>query len=247
MRPPCRSSPSWSLRRRRCSRSTPPPEPGRLVRLIMTCRCQQSARVTSATSADQGFRVHEWAVTGQWQPAAGRGLSAAATATCWPVAWSGRPRPAARPKGVQVDLLAQADAERRDGPGGVVAAAVEAPVDGVLDAAAGRLDRCGDRQGRASDHQAGVPAQELTQSQDHRGVAEPQDDGKEPIGQRAADDAVDVVQPVAQDRRAGRQRQHPDADPEGGLEQGGGPAQEQRGQGQQQCRRRHRRGQRQPA
>jgi len=39
-------------------------------------------------------------------------------------------------QGVQVDLLAQPSAEPLDGPGSVVAAAVEAPVDRVLNAAA---------------------------------------------------------------------------------------------------------------
>src|SRR4029453_4231600 len=42
-------------------------------------------------------------------------------------------------EGVQVDLLVQPAAERLDGGGGVMAAAVEAPVDQVLDPAAQRL------------------------------------------------------------------------------------------------------------
>jgi hypothetical protein len=47
---------------------------------------------------------------------------------------------------LQVQLLARAGAERCDGGGGVIAPAVEAPVHRVLDAAAGGLERRGDRQ-----------------------------------------------------------------------------------------------------
>jgi hypothetical protein len=42
---------------------------------------------------------------------------------------------------VQIGLVAQAGAERLDGLGRVVLAAVEAPVDPLLDAAAGRLEQ----------------------------------------------------------------------------------------------------------
>ena len=58
-----------------------------------------------------------------------------------------------------------------DGAGGVVAAAVEAPVDPLLDAAAGRLEGRGHGQGGAGHDQAGVSAQELAEPQHHRGVA----------------------------------------------------------------------------
>ena len=74
---------------------------------------------------------------------------------------------------VQVDLLVQPIAERGDPLGGVVAAAVEAPVDRGLDAAAGRLEQRGHGQGRPGHHQRGVSAQELAQAQDHPGVAPP--------------------------------------------------------------------------
>jgi hypothetical protein len=56
---------------------------------------------------------------------------------------------------VQVHLLAQLTAERLDGGGGVVAAPVEAPVHGLLDTAAGRLEQRGDHQGRGRHGQAG--------------------------------------------------------------------------------------------
>jgi hypothetical protein len=48
-------------------------------------------------------------------------------------------------EGVKVDRLAQPGAQRRDGPGGVVAAPIEAPVHRLLDAAAGRLEQRGSR------------------------------------------------------------------------------------------------------
>ena len=56
-------------------------------------------------------------------------------------------------------------AEGGDGLGGVVAAAVEAPVDPLLDAASGRLEDGGHGQSRAGHDQAGVPPQELAQSE----------------------------------------------------------------------------------
>jgi hypothetical protein len=44
---------------------------------------------------------------------------------------------------VQVDFVTQADAERLDRPGRVVLAAIEAPINDRLDAAAGRLEQRG--------------------------------------------------------------------------------------------------------
>src|SRR5829696_4508084 len=61
-------------------------------------------------------------------------------------------------EGVQVDLLVQLAAERLDGGGGVVAAPVEAPVDGLLDPAAGRLEQGGHGQGGHVD--AGHPPEQ---------------------------------------------------------------------------------------
>jgi hypothetical protein len=46
-------------------------------------------------------------------------------------------------EGVEVDLVAQVGGERLDGLGGVVLAAVEAPVNRGLDAPAGRLEQGG--------------------------------------------------------------------------------------------------------
>ena len=64
-------------------------------------------------------------------------------------------------QGVEVDLLVQPIAERGDPLGGVVAASVEAAVDRVLDAAAGRLEHCSHGQGGGRHHQGRVPLQEL--------------------------------------------------------------------------------------
>src|SRR6266545_4691707 len=50
---------------------------------------------------------------------------------------------------VEVDLGMQPGAECLDGPGRVVAAPVEAPIDGLLDAPAGRLEQAGDGQSGA--------------------------------------------------------------------------------------------------
>jgi hypothetical protein len=74
-------------------------------------------------------------------------------------------------EGIQVELVPQVGAERLDRLGGVLAASVEAAVNRLLDAAAGRLEHGRDRQGGPGHDQAGVPAEQLAQSQHHRGVA----------------------------------------------------------------------------
>jgi hypothetical protein len=102
-------------------------------------------------------------------------------------------------QGVQVDLLAQPGAEGRHCLGGVVAAPVEAPVDRGLDPPAGRLEHRGHGQGRGRHHQGGIPAQQLTQPENHQGIATAQQQREQSVGERAADDAVQVIQPVAGD------------------------------------------------
>jgi hypothetical protein len=116
-------------------------------------------------------------------------------------------------EGTEVDLVAQAGAERPDSPGHVVAAPVEAPVHRLLDAAAGRLEGRGHGQGGGGHREAGAVGQETAEPEDHRAVPEAEQDGEQPVGDGAADDPVQVVQPVAQDRRPGRERQDRDAEP----------------------------------
>ena len=71
-------------------------------------------------------------------------------------------------EGIEVDLVAQADAERFDRLGGVVLASVEAPVNRLLDAAAGRLEQGGHGQGGPGDRPArqlgADPARQLPQA-----------------------------------------------------------------------------------
>ena len=71
-------------------------------------------------------------------------------------------------QGAQVDLLLQSTGEGRDPLGGVMTAAVEAPIDRGLDPPAGRLEQGGHGQGGGGHHQAGVPAQQLAQPEDDR-------------------------------------------------------------------------------
>ena len=99
---------------------------------------------------------------------------------------------------VQVHLVAEPAAERGDRAGGVIAAAVEAAVDQGLDAAAGWLEHCRYRQGRGRHDQAGVAAQQLPKPQHDRGVGASQQDREQQVGERAADDAVQVVEAIAQ-------------------------------------------------
>jgi hypothetical protein len=75
-------------------------------------------------------------------------------------------------QGVQVDLVAQAGAERGDGAGGVVAA-VEAAVDRGLDPAPQRLEHRGNGQGGGGHDQAGALGQEAAEAEHDPGVARP--------------------------------------------------------------------------
>ena len=58
-------------------------------------------------------------------------------------------------EGGQIDVVAEAGAERLDGPGRVVVSPVEAPVHRLLDAATSRLEHRGHGQGGGGDDQAG--------------------------------------------------------------------------------------------
>jgi hypothetical protein len=78
-----------------------------------------------------------------------------------------------------------------------VAAAVEPAVDPRLDAAAQWLEHRGHGQGGRGHHQAGVALRESAESEDDAGVAAAQQQREQPAGDRAADDAVQVVQPIA--------------------------------------------------
>jgi hypothetical protein len=102
---------------------------------------------------------------------------------------------------VQLDLPTQPGAERLHGLGRVVVAAVEAPVDQRLDAAAGRLDHRRHGKGRGSHHQAGALAEELAEPKDDASVAAAQQQREQPIGHRPADNAVQVIQPDLPSRR----------------------------------------------
>jgi hypothetical protein len=138
----------------------------------------------------------------------------AATVTSGSAASSGRPPRGVRCQGAQVDLVAEAAAECGDGAGGVVAAADEAAVHQCLDPAACRLERRRHGQGRGGDDQAGVVAQQLPKPQHDHGVASSQQHREQPIGRGAAEDTVQVIEPVAQDRGADRRWQDGEADPD---------------------------------
>jgi hypothetical protein len=77
---------------------------------------------------------------------------------------------------------------------------------------AGRLEGGGHGQGGGGHGQAGALGQQPAQQQHDQGVAEAEQQGEQGPGQGAADDPVQVVQPVAQDRRPDGQRQQGDVD-----------------------------------
>jgi hypothetical protein len=83
---------------------------------------------------------------------------------------------------VQVDLVAEAGAERLDGPGGVVAAPVEATIYTVLDAAAGWLEQRGHGESGAGDRPTrrliADASEELSKDEDGDGVDAAEQDGE---------------------------------------------------------------------
>ena len=125
-------------------------------------------------------------------------------------------------QGVQVDLVAQPGPEGLDDPGRVVAAAVKPPVHRSLDAAAGRLEQRGHGQSGGGHNQAGaLGGQQPAEPKHHGHIAGAEQQAEQRVGQGAAEDAVDVVQPVAQYRRPGGQEQRDKAGTDRRLPQGG--------------------------
>jgi hypothetical protein len=109
-------------------------------------------------------------------------------------------------QGVQVHLVAEAGAEPLDGQGCVVLAPVEAQVDRLLDAAAGRLEQGGHGQGgrghRPARRPLADPAGQLPQGQDQPGIDSAEERGEQPVDQCPVDQPVDVPQPEAEDADA---------------------------------------------
>ena len=93
------------------------------------------------------------------------------------------------------------------GVGGVVAAAVEAPVDQVLDPAPQRREQRGHGQGGGGHGQAARPLGELGGGRDDQQVGHDQQGGDHRVGDGPADQPVQVPQPVAEHRHRHRQRQ----------------------------------------
>ena len=112
---------------------------------------------------------------------------------------------------LEVDLVAQPRAEGLERLRGVVAVAVEAPVDGVLDAGTRRAEQRGHRERRDRDGEAGLADRQSHQQHESQ-VGRGERRRERAVDQRAVDDDVDVEEPVAQDRGAGREREHGEAE-----------------------------------
>jgi hypothetical protein len=100
--------------------------------------------------------------------------------------------------------------------------------------------------GGARPHQGGISAQQLAQPEDHDRIPTAQQQGQQAVGEGPADDAVQVVQPIAQDRRPDACRQDRRIETAHQRRQGIG-AQRQRGQVDHGQHGDQHRGQRQPA
>src|SRR5215207_2726511 len=137
-------------------------------------------------------------------------------------------------QGGQVDLVAQADREAVHGAGGVVAAAVEAPVDQVLDPAAQGLEQGGGGQGGGGHGQAAGVAGQAGGGREDEQLGDDQQGGDQGVGDGAAGQPVQVPQPVAQHRhRDGQRDRQKQGDGEGilGHQPGAPEGQEQQRRG----------------
>ena len=98
---------------------------------------------------------------------------------------------------------------------GVVAAAVEAAVDELLDAGAGRAEERGDGERRAGDGEvvaAGESAEGLLEPDHDAEVEAGEEGGDDRVDDRPVDDPVEVVHAVAENREAHGDREHGEAE-----------------------------------
>ena len=116
---------------------------------------------------------------------------------------------------VQVDCVLQPGRERHHGLVGVIPDPVEPAVHRGLDSAAQRVEQRGDHQRGGRHCNRAVERQHPSGQQHQACVQADQQAGDDGVGQGAADDAVDVVQPVLKDRDRDRDRdgQHGDHQP----------------------------------
>ena len=122
-------------------------------------------------------------------------------------------------------------AERGEGLLGVVAAAVEAPVDERLDAPTGGAEERGDGEGRAGDGEivaAGEAAEGGLEREDDPEVETREERGDGAVDDSAIDDPVDLVEAIAQhsyprrehnDRQCDRHGEAPDVVTHEGVEE----------------------------
>ena len=219
-------------RRRRRSRSAGRPAAGRSARCRPAPRRRASParlptpRADAARSADRprsrrrkcgGQRRHgvtflrarrPGIVTATWRP---RGPAAATATRARAARCRGRPSRRSVLSASRSSSCAQPSGERLEGAGGVVPATVEAAVDDGLDAgraAAGTgRRRPGSRRRRPGRSRRSAGAAATRSSSTEHEVRRHQGRGERAVDQGAVDDQVDVVEPVAQDRDAGRDRQ----------------------------------------
>jgi hypothetical protein len=95
-------------------------------------------------------------------------------------------------EGVQVDLVPQPGRELVDGAGGVIAAAVEAPVDQLLDPAPQRLEQGDGAQGDGGHREAARPLEQAGGRGQDQHIRQGQQGGDQRVSDGPADQAVQV-------------------------------------------------------
>jgi hypothetical protein len=115
---------------------------------------------------------------------------------------------------VQFDRVAQPGGEGRDGRVGVVAGTVEASVHVALDADPERVEQGGRDERRGGNANTARERERVGGERDQPNEDPDQERGEDRVGERAADQPVDLIQPVFEnaDADAERQRGQPDAE-----------------------------------
>ena len=106
-----------------------------------------------------------------------------------------------------VHRLAEVAAERLDRHGGLVACAVEQPVDSALQPRAERRERQRAERGGGGRKERAVPTGERADAEHQGGIRTTDDRGEQAVGERPVEHEVDVVEPVADDREGGHDGQ----------------------------------------
>src|SRR5229473_6038244 len=110
----------------------------------------------------------------------------------------------------QINLIAKCGTESRHRASSIILAAIETTIDDGLDAMAQGLEESSNDEGRDHDSDRIIlvehPLEQGLQSKDEAKVKQGEQSSQAAIHERAVDQQVDIVQPIAQNREPNRER-----------------------------------------